>query len=83
MTDGTIALRAFFGEGSDAVFLRYMIGLGLAKPNDVHGFVAERLMSLETESLCSVASANASRTAATSATASLIATGRSAPARPN
>jgi hypothetical protein len=32
-----------------------MIGLGLAKPNDVHGFAAERLMALETESLCGAA----------------------------
>ena len=41
MTDDTIALRTLLEKGSDASFLRDMIG-----------FAAERLMALETESLC-------------------------------
>jgi putative transposase len=41
MTDDKIALRALLEKGSDATFLREMIG-----------FAAERLMELETESLC-------------------------------
>jgi len=41
MTDDKIALRALLEKGSDATFLREMIG-----------FAAQRLMALETESLC-------------------------------
>ncbi|HEV2345356.1 MAG TPA: IS256 family transposase [Actinocrinis sp.] len=41
MTDDKIALRALLEKGSDATFLREMIG-----------FAAERLMALETEQLC-------------------------------
>jgi hypothetical protein len=41
MTDDKIALRALLEKGSDATFLREMIG-----------YAAERLMALETESLC-------------------------------
>ena len=41
MTDDKIALRALLEKGSDATFLREMIG-----------FAAQRLMELETESLC-------------------------------
>ena len=41
MTDDKIALRALLEKGSDATFLREMIG-----------FAAERLMALETEGLC-------------------------------
>jgi len=41
MTDDKIALRALLEKGSDATFLREMIG-----------FAAERLMALETESVC-------------------------------
>ena len=41
MTDDKIALRELLEKGSDATFLREMIG-----------FAAERLMALETESLC-------------------------------
>jgi hypothetical protein len=41
MTDDKIALRALLEKGSDATFLREMIG-----------FAAERLMELESESLC-------------------------------
>ena len=41
MTEDKIALRALLEKGSDATFLREMIG-----------FAAERLMALETESLC-------------------------------
>ena len=41
MTDDKIALRALLEKGSDATFLRELIG-----------FAAERLMALETESLC-------------------------------
>ena len=44
MTDDTIALRTLLEKGSDANFLRDMIG-----------FAAERLMALETESLCGAA----------------------------
>src|ERR1700709_2361819 len=44
MTDDKIALRALLEKGSDASFLREMIG-----------FAAERLMQLETEGLCNAA----------------------------
>ncbi len=44
MTDDKIALRALLEKGSDATFLREMIG-----------FAAERLMQLETETLCGAA----------------------------
>jgi putative transposase len=44
MTDDKIALRALLEKGSDTIFLREMIG-----------FAAERLMALETESLCNAA----------------------------
>ena len=41
MTEDTIALRALLEKGSDATFLREMIG-----------FAAQRLIELETEGLC-------------------------------
>src|SRR4051812_2496108 len=41
MTDDKIALRELLEKGSDATFLRDMIG-----------FAAQRLMELETEALC-------------------------------
>ena len=41
MTDDMIALRELLEKGSDATFLREMIG-----------FAAQRLMELETETLC-------------------------------
>ena len=44
MTDDKIALRALLEKGSDATFLREMIG-----------FAAERLMQLETKTLCGAA----------------------------
>ena len=44
MTDHTIALRALLEKGSDAIFLREMIG-----------FAADRLMQLETGALCGAA----------------------------
>jgi putative transposase len=44
MTDDKIALRELLEKGSDASFLREMIG-----------FAAERLMALETETLCGAA----------------------------
>src|ERR1700710_1501862 len=44
MTEDKIALRALLEKGSDASFLREMIG-----------FAAERLMQLETEGLCNAA----------------------------
>jgi hypothetical protein len=44
MTDDKIALRALLEKGSDMTFLREMIG-----------FAAQRLMELETESLCGAA----------------------------
>ena len=50
MTDDKIALRALLEKGSDASFLREMIG-----------FAAERLMALETEALCGAGSASAAR----------------------
>ena len=44
MTDDKTALRALLEKGSDATFLREMIG-----------FAAERLMQLETEAACGAA----------------------------
>ena len=44
MTDDKIALRELLEKGSDATFLREMIG-----------FAAERLMQLETDTLCGAA----------------------------
>ena len=44
MTDDKIALRELLEKGSDTTFLREMIG-----------FAAERLMALETETLCGAA----------------------------
>ena len=44
MTDDKIALRALLDKGSDATFLREMMG-----------FAAERLMQLETEAACGAA----------------------------
>jgi Transposase, Mutator family len=44
MTDEKIALRALMEKGSDATFLREMIG-----------FAAQRLMELETDGLCGAA----------------------------
>jgi len=44
MTDDKIALRALLEKGSDTTFLREMIG-----------FAAERLMQLETDTLCGAA----------------------------
>jgi len=44
MTDEKIALRALLEKGSDATFLREMIG-----------FAAQRLMELETDGLCGAA----------------------------
>ena len=53
MTDDKIALRELLEKGSDATFLREMIG-----------FAAERLMQLETEAACGAAPGerNAGRT---------------------
>ena len=53
MTDDKIALRVLLEKGSDATFLREMIG-----------FAAERLMQLETEAVCGAAPGerNAGRT---------------------
>ena len=45
MTTDKIALRELLEKGSDATFLREMIG-----------FAAERLMALETKTLCGAAS---------------------------
>lgn len=44
MTDDKIALRALLEKGSDATFLREMIG-----------FDADRLMQIETDALCGAA----------------------------
>src|SRR5258707_1132234 len=50
MTEDKIALRALLEKGSDATFLREMIG-----------FAAQRLMELESESLCGAAYVKARR----------------------
>ena len=50
MTEDKIALRALLEKGSDATFLREMIG-----------FAAERLMQIETEGLCGAAPGRAHR----------------------
>ena len=70
MTDDKIALRALLEKGSDTTFLREMIG-----------FAAERLMALETETLCGAAPASAVRRELTSAMDIATGTGRRAPAR--
>jgi hypothetical protein len=64
MTDDKIALRELLEKGSDATFLREMIG-----------FAAQRLMELETDALCARATTSAPKAAPTSATASATATG--------
>jgi hypothetical protein len=71
MTDDRIALRELLEKGSDATFLREMIG-----------FAAERLMALETEQLCGAARGERTpeRRNQSNATA---ATGRPALARSN
>jgi transposase-like protein len=47
MTDDKIALRELLEKGSDTTFLREMIS-----PDLIRGSAAERLMALETETLC-------------------------------
>ena len=59
MTDDKIALSTLLEKSSDASFLREMIG-----------FAAERLMELETETLCNAAWRSVHLTASTSATVS-------------
>ena len=70
MTEDKIALRALLEKGSDTTFLREMIG-----------FAAERLMQLETETLCGAAPGERSADRLTSATATETATGRPGPGR--
>ena len=53
MTDDKIALRTLLEKGSDATFLREMIG-----------FAAQRLMELESEALCGRRARRAQRGAA-------------------
>lgn len=65
MTDDKIALSTLLEKSSDASFLREMIG-----------FAAERLMALETETLCNAALARAWRSVRTNATATVTATGK-------
>ena len=67
MTDDKIALCALLEKGSDATYLRKMIG-----------FAAERLMQLETETPRGAAWVSAARTGSTSATATVTATGTKA-----
>ena len=69
MTDDKIALRELLEKGSDASFLREMIG-----------FAAERLMALETDNICGAALANVRPNAAINGMAIVTATGRRAPA---
>ena len=68
MTDDMIALRELLEKGSDTTLLREMIG-----------FAAQRLMELETETLCSAGHGSAARTVPTYATATAIATGKHVP----
>ncbi len=70
MTDDKIALRTLLEKGSDATFLCEMIG-----------FAAERLMQLETETLCGAALASEVPIASTSAMAAVTVTGRRGPER--
>src|SRR3954452_22499006 len=65
MTDDKIALRELLEKGSDTTLLREMIG-----------FAVQRLMELETDTLCGAGQASAARAGPTSAMASAIATGR-------
>ena len=65
MTDDMITLRELMEKGSDATLLREMIG-----------FAAQRLMELETETLCGAGHGERSRIGPTCATATGIATGR-------
>ena len=58
MTDEKIALRTLLEKGSDATFLREMIG-----------FAAQRLMELEVKRCAAPGMASAVRSGATSATA--------------
>ena len=64
MTDDKIALRELLEKGSDATFLREMIG-----------FAGQRLMELESEVYAALGTASAARSDATSATATVTATG--------
>ena len=70
MTDDKIALRELLEKGSDATFLREMIG-----------FAAERLMALETETLCGAAPGERSAGRTNSGTVTATATGRHGRAR--
>ena len=70
MTDHKMALRALLEKGSDATFLREMIG-----------FAAERLMQLETEGLCGGHMVSAARPGATSAMGIVTETGKPGLAR--
>ncbi len=72
MTEDKIALRALLEQGSDATFLREMIG-----------FAAERLMQLETEGLCGGHMVSAARPGATSAMGIVTETGKPGLARRN
>jgi hypothetical protein len=68
MTEDKIALRELLEKGSDTTLLREMIG-----------FAAQRLMELETETLCGAGHGKRSETGPTSATAIATATGRPGP----
>jgi len=65
MTDDKIALRALLEKGSDATFLREMIG-----------FAAQRLMELEVKRCAAPGMASAAGSGATSAMATASVTGR-------
>jgi hypothetical protein len=71
MTDDMIALRELLEKGSDTTLLREMIG-----------FAAQRLMELETDTLCGAGHGERSESRTnrpTSVTATAIATGRPEP----
>ena len=72
MTDEKIALRTLLEKGSDATFLREMIG-----------FAAQRVMELESEALCGAGHGERSASGATSAMAIASVTGRPVRVRSN
>src|SRR6188472_3320433 len=72
MTDDKIALRELLEKGSDATLLREMIG-----------FAAQRLMELETDTLCGAGHGERSESRINHRTATATAIGRPGPARSN
>src|ERR1700730_9386064 len=72
MTDDKIALRTLLEKGSDATFLREMIG-----------FAAQRLMELESEALCGAGHGERSAERRNQRHGTATATGRPARERSN